>query len=125
MNYDYMEAMKEDIRDWMEESEFDWNAHGDKYECEDYLHDELWCEDSVTGNASGSYTFNSYKAKEYVMDNWDLLIDAIEEFGVSSREFGSQLKQGNWEWCDVTIRCNLLYQAIDELYEEYEEMKED
>lgn len=32
------------------------------------VYDELWIDDSVTGNGSGSYTFNSYKAEENVKD---------------------------------------------------------
>lgn len=54
MAYDYRNAMKHDIRQWIEDNYFD----GD----EDELIDELWYADPVTGNLSGSYTFNRYTA---------------------------------------------------------------
>ena len=59
--------------------------------------------DSVTGNASGSYTFHAWQAEENICHNFDLLSEAIEEFGGKC----DVLKDGA-EACDVTIRCYLL-----------------
>ena len=85
------------------------------------LYDDLWVDDSVTGNASGSYWFNSWKAGEALQGNWDLLRDALAEFGC---EDVNPIDKGE-EWCDVTIRCYLLGEclsdAIAELINEYEE----
>ena len=116
MNYDYMEAMMDDIRTWIE-SEVnlsDWA--GDRDGLEEHLNEELWAEDSVTGNGSGSYTCNRYEAIEYISDNWDLLIDVLDEFGCDAEEFIR-----NPEAADVSIRCYLLGQAISEVLDEYEE----
>lgn len=117
MRYDYYEAVKEDVRNYCNE-EVDLTALSisDREELEEYLNDTLWTEDSVTGNASGSYTFSSYEAEEYVMHNLDLLAEAIEEFG-GDVDF---LKNGV-EACDVTIRCYVLSSCISEVLDEMEE----
>ena len=75
----------------------------------------------MTGNASGSYTFNSYKAQEYVLDNMDLLEEMCGEFGVDNETIGQKFLDGSWEWMDVSIRCYLLGQAISEALDEVEE----
>ena len=91
----------------------------------DAFYEDLFRDDSVTGNASGSYYCNSYKASEALNGNWDLLREALYEFGC---EDVNPIEKGE-EWCDVTIRCYLLSQAIsealDELEEELEEDNED
>ena len=114
--YDYEEAVKNDVRNYIEEEGIDVKMF-DREELEEKLNEDLWVEDSVTGNGSGSYTFDNYTAEEYICHNLDLLGDAIEEFG----DDYSVLKRGA-EACDVTIRCYLLGGAIsdvlDEVYEE-------
>ena len=125
MYYDYLEAMKEDIIEHLHET-FTQEEIIEKLEDKDYwvdyeLHDNLWCNDCITGNASGSYTFNSWKAKEYVMDNGSLLREALEEFCVESDTIAEKFLDEEWEWFDVTIRCYLLGQAIYEALDEIEE----
>lgn len=78
------------------------------------LYDDLWLYDSVTGNASGSYTFNTYQAEENLCHNWDLLEEALDEFCVDYKE---AIQKGA-EYCDVTIRCYLLGEAIDVVLDE-------
>lgn len=77
---------------------------------------DLWTADSVTGNASGSYYCNAWKAEEALCHNWDLLADALEEFGGDT----DILRQGP-EACDVTIRCYLLGECLSEVLDELEE----
>lgn len=48
-------------------------------EVEQELNDTLFTCDSVTGNASGSYTFNAWTAEEYLCHNWELLGEALTE----------------------------------------------
>jgi len=84
------------------------------------LYDELWCDDDVTGNGSGSYTYSRDTAKGYVEDNFKVLVEALEEFD-QLKELGYKLRDGEWEWLDVTIRCYLLYQAVDKALDELEE----
>ena len=81
------------------------------------LYDEMFIDDSITGNASGSYTFSTWQAEENIAHNMDLLKEALEEFG---GDYGEALEKGA-EHCDVTIRCYLLGQVLQEVLEELEE----
>ena len=76
----------------------------------------------MTGNASGSYYCNAWKAEEALCHNLDLLGEAADEFGDES--ITNVLKQGP-EACDVTIRCYLLSQAISAVLDELEDEAED
>lgn len=109
MKYDYREAMMEDVKNALEEMETTGKT-------EDEIYDELWIDDSVTGNASGSYTFNSFKAGENVAGNEDLLVEALEEFGADDSEYKKALMDA--EYADVTIRCYLLAEVLSEVLEE-------
>lgn len=86
---------------------------------EDYaekLNEALWVDDGVTGNASGSYFFNSYEAEEALAGNWSLAAEALGEFGqddINAFEKGA-------EWVDVTIRCYLLNSCIADYIEQNE-----
>lgn len=122
-NYNYLETMVEDIKDYIRNNaELDRNdlEYGREY-LEEKLHDDLWTEDSVTGNASGSYFCNSYKSMECVLDNVDLLQKMCREFGVEAEEIGQKFLDEEWEWMDVSIRCYLLGQAISQVLDEIEE----
>lgn len=50
-------------------------------EIRDRLYEAMWTSDSVTGNGSGSYTFNRWVAEENLCHNMDLFLEAVEEFG--------------------------------------------
>ena len=117
-NYNYLEHVTEDAKDAILDCMDGW-SFDDREELEQIANDELWIDDSVTGNGSGSYTFNSWLAEEYLFHNLDELADACKEFG---QDVGEAVKQGA-EYCDVTIRCYLLSQAIatalDELEDEH------
>lgn len=121
--YDYMEEMKEDIKNYLEEHKDYIDA--DTLKDKDYLWQELndacWMADDVTGNASGSYTFNSYKAKEYVTENMDYVLEMVREFCIDSETVAEKFLNEEWEWFDVSVRCYLLGQAITEVLDEMEE----
>lgn len=119
MEYDYREAMKEDVKEYIE-NEINLDDFASRDDLEQELNDTLFCEDSVTGNGSGSYTFNSSKAREYVIGNMDLLNDAIGEFCVTSEEIVKRFLSEDWEYFDVTIRCYLLGEAIGAALDEME-----
>ena len=123
MNYNYYEAVKADVLEYIRE-EIDFSEYETLEDLEEYLNDHLWTVDSVTGNASGSYTFNAWQAEENICHNLDLLAEALEEFGGSL----DVLKDGA-EAADVTIRCYLLGQsiaeALKELEDEFNEAHED
>lgn len=116
--YDYREAIRNDIREYIND-EITLTDYADRDELEEYLQDELWTVDSVTGNASGSYTFSTWKAEEYLCHNLDLLREALDEFG------GDALKMlESPESADVTIRCYLLAECIVAVLDEMEEAGE-
>lgn len=122
-NYNYLETMVEDIKDYIRnDAELDRNdlEYG-REDLEEKLHDDLWTEDSVTGNASGSYTFNRYQAEIQVCDNMDLLNEMCQEFGIGAETIGQKFLDEEWEWMDVSIRCYLLGQAISQALDEIEE----
>ena len=114
--YNYLEAVAADVVEYIK-NEITLTDYESREELEEALNDELWTADSVTGNASGSYYCNAWKAEEALAHNWDLLAEALTEFG---QDGTNVLKQGA-EAMDVTIRCYLLGQAIAEALEELEE----
>ena len=120
---DYRDAIKEDVKNWLDEVE--WPTHKDRWptaipgtpeydEQRDEIYDRLYNSDPVTGNASGSYTFNSYQAADNVSqliwdeDLWDLIGEAEPA-----------LKRGP-EYIDVAIRCALLSECLDAVLEDHE-----
>ena len=113
--YNYLEQVTSDAKEAILENMNEWNFN-DRDELEQIANDVLWTDDNVTGNASGSYYCNTWKAEEAICHNWDLLEEAIDEFGGDT----DILRQGA-ESCDVTIRCYLLVQAIGAALDELEE----
>ena len=111
--YNYLENVKEDVRNFIEENNITVD-NDNREEIEEQLNDELWNDDTITGNASGSYFYNRYSAAEAIAYNWDLLAEALDAFGY---EDFNPIKKGE-EWCDVIIRCYLLPQAIAEVLDE-------
>lgn len=111
--YNYLEAVKEDVREYIN-NEIELLDFSSLEELEEKVNNDLWINDGVTGNVSGSYYCNSWKAEEALSHNWDLLAEALENFGQDGTDI---LKQGA-EAMDVTIRCYLLGQAIAEALEE-------
>ena len=118
-NYNYLENIKADVKEYID-NEINLKDFSGREELEEKLNDTLWTEDSVTGNASGSYYCNSWKAEESLAHNWDLLAEAMKEFGCEV-----DLLEKGAEWADVTIRCYLLGQAIGEVLDEMEEELEE
>lgn len=112
--YNYYDAVKQDVKEWIYEN-VNLELWTDKEELGEYLNNTLWTADSVTGNASGSYFFNTYEAEKALAGNWDLLREAREEFGDTQDvlEIGA-------EACDVTVRCYLLSSVIAEILDEIE-----
>ena len=116
--YDYRDAICEDIRTWISENynstELKERLNEEYDEVFEEMNDALWVEDSVTGNGSGSYYCNAWKAAEAIAHNWDLLKEALCEFGCTD----DVLERGE-EWADVTIRCYLLGECLNVVLNEY------
>lgn len=122
--YNYYEAMKEDIQEYINENYTNEELKEKLEDVEAFqeeLNDDLWVTDSVTGNASGSYTFNRWAARDYVSENLDILKEALEEFGTEAATIANNFLDEDWEYFDVTIRCYILYEVISEVLEELKE----
>lgn len=120
--YDYNAAVREDVLEAIRNNytpEEICEALQDRDEFAEKLHDDLWIDDSVTGNASGSYYCNAWKAEEAIAHNLELLGEALQVFCCGPE----YLMEHGAEAADVTIRCYLLDPAIsdalDELEKEY------
>ena len=118
--YNYLEAVTADVIDYISENNITVTTEN-RDEVEQQLNDDLWAVDSVTGNASGSYTFSTWQAEENLCHNLDLLAEACEEFGSDV----AKLFNDGAEVCDVTIRCYLLGQAISAALDEVETEEEE
>lgn len=116
--YDYETSVREDVYQYIKDS-FDQEEiieglkNRDNWAQE--LYDDMFVSDNVTGNGSGSYWFNYYKAEEALAHNMQLYFDALKEFGDGVPDSWSP------EAADVTIRCHLLYPAIDAVLDELED----
>ena len=112
--YDYEEAVKNDVRQYLEEH---WEK-GRKIAYEDALalHGDMLESDGVTGNGSGSYTFNAWRAEEYVCHNLDLLGEALDEYGVDGKTLREKM---GGEWADVVIRCYVLSRVEQDVFDEW------
>lgn len=119
MAYNYLEAVTDDVKEVMDEYLDDYDTD-DIDEIRERLNDDLWVDDSVTGNGSGSYTYDRWKAREYVLSDTDTVIEALTDFGVDAKTIGEKFLEEDWEYFDVTARCYVLGQAIDAALEERE-----
>jgi hypothetical protein len=119
-DYDYKEAVKNDIREYLADRLDEFEVITDDMRTE--LHDEMFTADSVTGNGSGSYTFNAYEAECNVAHNLDLLGEALDAFCVDGNTLREKL---SGEWADVTIRCYILGEVEGEIFDEWNQRIEE
>lgn len=113
--YDYRSAVREDIRGYLQEHDIVVTPIN-RTEIENKLNEDLITSDSVTGNASGSYTFNAWEAEENLCHNLELLQEASTEF---CDDLGEWIQKGA-ETCDVIIRCYLVPSCLSEVLDEVE-----
>ena len=124
MNYNYYTAIKEDIyNELLETPELLENYTADDFNDDlesifDSLDDDLMYSDAITGNGSGSYTFNRWQAREYVFENYDLAREVLTEGLVEKEEIADIFLDEDFERLDVFIRCYLLHSVLLEVLEE-------
>lgn len=113
--YDYINTVINDIKYFVKEnySIFELEKNEDIIET---VYEEVLNDDSVTGNASGSYFCDTELAKEALNGNIDLVLEAIRYWGNDMALFDS------YEVIDVNIRIMLVEfyfeKAIAELFRE-------
>ena len=108
--YDYKEHVLEDVKKYISEHytrEALKELADNLEELGEKLHDKMWTADSVTGNGSGSHTFNAWQAEENLCHNLELIQEVGGVFG--------ELDITDPEGCDVSIRCYLLEKCINEV----------
>jgi hypothetical protein len=119
----YFNEMYDDVLEYIEENielaDYTEGGELDREALEEKLNDDCFVADSVTGNASGSYYCNAYKAQEAVSNNIDILVAALEEFGDDPDSYKQALKSP--EFADVTIRCYLLSEVVARVLDDIEE----
>ena len=116
--YDYRAAMVEDIKDYIKSNDIELRLEDDEFST--YLYDELFCEDNITGNGAFFYDTEN-KCSEYLSDNFDLLYEAIRDFGMLDDAMGIIKHYENRtlaRYFDCTIRCYLLGECLDQALEE-------
>ena len=125
--YNYVKEVKNDVIDYLRENAQSMLDNNIDIQDENALNDYLFTEDAVTGNANGSYTFNSKQAREYIydegtFDNQNLMAVADAYWEYDDPNFMQDVRDGAWEKMDVTLRCYVLPEAcglaVDELQNE-------
>lgn len=114
--YNYLKEITNDIIYWMdrEGDPFDISQFEDRDEAANFLCEELWEEDSITGNGPYNYS-DEFLSEEYLCHNLDLIIEACEGFGVNYEKLRQQYKNGMLaRYLDGAIRCYLLPKAVYE-----------
>lgn len=116
INYNYHDEVYNDVLDWMEFSneKFFPQFYKNFYELVDAILNELWNNDCITGNASGSYWFNSFNAANALAHNYELLEEALKDYGYDGKNLSFL---SNYEMNDVTIRCYLLRDSVEKVIE--------
>ena len=122
--YSYKEVVRSDVREWIDNNK-DQIEGLDRHDAYEVVYDSCWVADEVTGNASGSYTFSRYEARQNFFnddDSDDYISQMIEDGFMSADELGKKISESNWEYIDLSIRCWLLCDAvtdiIDEMYDD-------
>ena len=117
----YQTAVKNSVLDYLKENfsrEELAERMQDREQFAEELNDELWAEDSVTGNASGSYTFSRWGARKCCLEDMDTVTEALREFCVDAETIAEKFLDEDWEYFDVSARCYVLCGAICEALNE-------
>ena len=120
MAYNYHDALKEDIKNWID-ANLNLDEYEDNEELYETINDDLWVEDDVTGNGSGNYTDDDGKAWQWLREDPDAMEyirDLVSDFGIDAETVAEKFLEEDYSYWDVSIRCYLLGQVLDEVLEE-------
>ena len=112
--YFYKLEMVDELESMIKDSDIDFTGknRGEAYEA---LQDLAFDRD-MTGNRTGSYWCNELKAERALSGNFDLVQDALDEFGMESIS-SPELVSG--EHLDILVREHLLPQIIDDVLDKH------
>lgn len=112
--YNYQLEMVDELESMLKDSdiEFDGKNRGEAFE---ELQDLAFDRD-LTGNRTGSYWCNELKSERALLGNFDLVQDALDDFGMESIS-SPELVSG--EHLDVLVREHLLPSVIDEVLDNH------
>lgn len=112
--YDYKSEMVDDLESMINDSDlnFDGKNRGEMYEALQALAFDR----DLTGNRTGSYFCNEIKAERALLGNYDLVQDALDEFGMESVDSPDLL---TGEHLDVLVREHLLPSVIDDVLDNH------
>lgn len=118
----YTDMVYDSIVDAISCGDYDYLKNEDGVFEYDTLYDEMFIDDAITGNASGSFTFNRAKAKEYVFDNMHDVVEAFRD-GCIDR-FAKYMEDEDYETIDVVTRCYYLADALNAYMDDNDELFE-
>lgn len=108
---DIEEALKYDYAEVLENAE---NKEDAYYQLEDIF----FVKDSITGNASGSYYFNSYESRKHCYNYFNDVFEALEEYGYNFelekfKTFVDLIEEGYLNIENMTLNDDIL-EEVDE-----------
>ena len=112
--YFYKLEMVDELESMIKDSDIDFTGKN-RGEAFEELQDLAFDRD-LTGNRTGSYWCNELKAERALLGNYDLVQDALDDFGMESVD-SPELISG--EHLDVLVREHLLPQVIDEVLDNH------
>lgn len=112
--YNYQLDMVDELESMLKDSDvsFDGKNRGEAFE---ELQDLAFDRD-LTGSRTGSYWCNELKAERALLGNFDLVEEALSDFGMESIS-SPELVSG--EHLDVLVREHLLPQIIDDVLDKH------
>lgn len=123
--YDYKRAITDDVKDWIvNETDIleEGITEGKDDDIYNWLYDEIFDEDSITGNGAYYYSTEE-KCSEFLSGNYDLVYEAMNEYS-DMRSINILISHFEDKdlarYFDCTIRCYLLMDCIYAAFEELE-----
>lgn len=113
---DYKEQVLEDALQRIEWGDYD---YCDSFES---AYDEMFIDDGITGNGSGSYTFNTWKAEQ---NTAELVYDEDFIFELKGMGYTLDVFEQGAESVDVIARCLALPYVMSDIEHAWHERKEE
>lgn len=112
--YNYKQEMIDELESMLKYSDINFEGK-DRGKAFEELQDLAFDRD-LTGDRTGSYWCNELKAERALLGNFDLVQDALDEFGAESIDSPDLL---TGEHLDILVREHLLPAVIDEVLDNH------